>query len=213
MSNSIRKFITVIESVLSPDDFWDDTNGLSDQREAFIQQFNGMVFNTPEEARRAILDKLGPGALGLPDKNLERLANAAPIYFDGKGYRIGTKHSQPLITWNEIKLRSVDTAYLHSVAEANADSYDVHTKANFFSISDLLPDRDQDHYWQVPSERNKIEALAQAILENHWFEPIIVGKDDETGELWIIEGQHRARALAWHLKQSRVPAYLIEIYD
>ena len=61
--------------------------------------------------------------------------------------------------------------------------------------------------YNIPKDAARIRRLADAIKESNTFEPIFVGIDPN-GEAYIMEGQHRARALQL-LGETHVPAQVI----
>lgn len=220
----MRRFINLTESIHTPADFWDDSfHSWDDEHlQYFREHFAGKVFRTEKEARDfifAALRRLNQSSL-IPDKgeNERRMADAAPIYHDGEGYRIGMKDYQPKITWHEIEIRPESHRYIVDSAEAQGTDVDIDFKPKFYRITDILPPKSEDGMYMGDSrEVKRIESLAREIMEGGWFTPIIVGitMDDDglPEEQYVVEGQHRARAALYYLGLKEVPAYTVTIWD
>lgn len=124
-------------------------------------------------------------------------------------------HIEPL-NWDEIKLVSPPED-IHEVAQANlaGDAYDVH-KVDMYDLHSLLGRVDRgDVYSMDKREQERVKSLAEQIQRNKWFAPIIIAKmdiDGEDDEPWIMEGQHRARAVE-SLNTKKIPAFMVEYYE
>lgn len=95
---------------------------------------------------------------------------------------------------------------LHQCAQASFLDYEVVPGTYRIALEDL---GDLGGY-DCPKERARIESLAHAIKENGEIEPLFVALDQEG--YWLVEGQHRARALKL-LGYDGVPARLIVDLD
>ena len=123
-------------------------------------------------------------------------------------------HIEPL-DWDEIKLVPLSED-IHQVAQANmsGDDYEVQP-LKMYPIHELLDGVGQDYYARNPQESKRVKALAEQIKYNKWFEPLIIARMDipgEDDEPWIVEGQHRARAVEL-FNTKVIPAYLIEYFE
>lgn len=205
----------------APDDFWDDArHAWTPQVAAMIErEFIGKTFPDEKTARTHILRTLKAAhtsSLFNDTTNEVALAQAAPVYFDGKAFRIGTKNVQPTLTWNEIRIKPESREEIGISAEANAVDFEITWKPQHFQLVRLLPDLAEDSYMAEKKERAYITKLAEKIRENRWFTPIFVGQQEDDNERevqWIVEGQHRARAVFYDLRLPTIPGYLFDIFD
>lgn len=209
--------------IMSPAEFWDTPRQATNPEIlAFVErEFEGKTFPTEASARAAILRALQNAHKTTLFKNdgshEQAIAAAAPVYHDGQAFRIGTHTVQPKITWKEIKIKPESRASIADSANANAEDWECDWKVHWFNATDILPSVEEDSLYQTDAhERQRIEQLAAAIRENRWVTPLFVGMEwDAEGRTsqWVIEGQHRARALYYHLGLQKLPGYLIEIDD
>lgn len=207
--------------IMTPRDFWDDARHMSfpGAAQSIEQWFAGQRFGSEQQARAFVLTTLRKhhaSRLAPVGDNEARIAAAAPIYFDGQSWRIGTREQQPKITWTEIEIGSESRRDIVISADAHAESWECDWKVHWFDCAELLPDPSNDVYAQDPAEVRRIEALAAAIRENREFTPIFVAEqedDDERIQRYVMEGQHRTRAVYRILGLKKVPGYRIEIFD
>jgi hypothetical protein len=208
---------------MSPADFWDDTrHSYSPQvAELIASKFQGQTFHSEEQARHFVLRTLvavhQTSTLIPSDGSHEKaMAAAAPIYHDGSRYRIGTSTYKPTLTWNEITIGRENRSTIVTSADASFEEWESDFKVTFHDLSKLLPPKDKDDYLVDTNEIRRIAALAEAIKENLAFTPVFIAQEeDNDGKdmIWILEGQHRCRALYYHLGIKDVPGYLIVGYD
>lgn len=123
-------------------------------------------------------------------------------------------HIEPL-DWDTVQLKA-PSEDIHEVAAASqmADAYEV-TGLKLWNVWELLGGSSQDYYTTNPTERKRVMALAQQIKNNGWFSPIIVAVEDFEGgdpEPYILEGQHRARAVQL-LRSKVVPGYGVIYFE
>ena len=123
-------------------------------------------------------------------------------------------HIEP-IDWDEINI-GTPSEDIHQVAQANlvGDAYDIHPIKEY-PLSKLLGGVGTDHYSSNREEKQRVESLLAEIKQNKRFSPIIIAQMDiegEDDEMWIVEGQHRARAIEM-TNTKTIPAYLIEYYE
>lgn len=129
----------------------------------------------------------------------------------GNWYEEATAAQQKVLDSMEVAsgvFRDLDfrsgTDDVYQVAEAFFTDSEVAPQTRevpFSTLGELLPGYD------TPTEAARIQALADAIKENGEITPVIIGVDP-TGEAFIMEGQHRARALQL-LGYDAVPARVV----
>jgi len=137
-------------------------------------------------------------------------ANQIPIYQAGKSWKIGKpiRNRSNVFRLSDVEIRLPDKEMLYNVARGNVSGEYEMTKLIWVPIREVLPDTTNDMY-SFGGEAERIKGLAQQIKQNKWLEAVIVGIEP-TGK-WLIEGQHRARAMQL-LGFARIPAIGI-IYD
>ena len=123
-------------------------------------------------------------------------------------------HIEP-INWDEINIGQ-PSEDVHQVAQANlmGDAYDIHP-VKLYPLSELLGPIGKDYYSSAKGEPQRVKDLVEQIRQNKRFSPIIIAQMDVEGEddeMWIVEGQHRARAIEM-TNTKTIPAILIEYYE
>jgi hypothetical protein len=118
-------------------------------------------------------------------------ADAIPIWQSGKSWKIGKRiRTDNRFKLSQLEVRRPSLEELNMVAQANGESdYKFHP-TKWIPIRHSVSDKDV--YATQTGEIEKIKKLAQAIKTNGWIEAIIYDVTDYS----IIEGQHRARAMA-----------------
>lgn len=174
-------------------------------------------FESEEEARGFIARKANQGTawtygIDNPEEYYKQLAMEMPVYQTKKGWRLGTpqairrmqqkrsRKKNPPLSWKTIKIvgSSLHDQNVSASAQEESD-YEI-MPIKFYRIAELLPD--EDNYYMKGQEGEYIKELAQKIKQNRWFEAIYVHEN----ERYIIEGQHRTRALRL-LRLKTVPGY------
>jgi len=89
--------------------------------------------------------------------------------------------------WDEFEIIHTSYRQLDTIGNSNFNDYDIKTSPQIFKISDFLHPDDKSY----ANEQDRIKRLAETIMANKQFEPIVVEPNQE----WVIEGQHRIRAL------------------
>lgn len=110
---------------------------------------------------------------------------------------------ESISTFGELDFKSASES-LQTSASAFFTDYEVAPGIRSVSIEIIGPLLDG---YDTPKESSRIAALADAIKESGEIEPIFVGIDPN-GETYIMEGQHRVRALAL-LGYDSVPARVV----
>lgn len=105
--------------------------------------------------------------------------------------------------WDQFEIIHTPYEKLVTIGDSNFNDYEIGEKIKKFKISDFLNVNDNSYH----NHANRIKNLSRLIIENKQFEPIVVEPNQE----WVIEGQHRIRALNL-LKFKTVLAYeIVEI--
>lgn len=133
-------------------------------------------------------------------------ADAMPVYLSGKSFKIGKRiRNDNRFRLKSLEVRRPSLEELNMVAQAGSTAdYKFHP-VKWIPIRHSVSD--QDVYARQPQEIEKIKNLAYQIKTNGWIEAIIYDVSDYS----IIEGQHRARAMAV-LGFKTVPGVGIEYF-
>lgn len=171
------------------------------------QEARDWIFRTLENSDRQFGD-----ALGLKGSEHNRqFADQMPIYQSGNSWKIGrpVRNNRNVFRLSDLQIRRPSTEELHNVAQANISGDYEFTDIFWANLRELLPDSEMGSIYSQSGESARIRELAEQIKSNKWVEAVIVGitKDGK----WLIEGQHRARALR-ALGFATVPAIGI-VYD
>ena len=182
----MQSFRNFIESVVNDKDikFW---SGYAQSR----------IFATPKEAQDWIFhirekdDREFGNVFGVegPQKNRE-FAEAMPLYQSGKSYKIGKRiriDNRFRLSQLQVKMPSLEE--LNTIAQSNGDTYYRFVPVQHIRINTLLPE--DDGIYGYGKELEKIKNLAYKIKNDGWIEPVVYDFYDR----WLIEGQHRARAV------------------
>jgi len=157
-------------------------------------EYAGMKFSSEKSARANLAQQLrhnddGPRGSLFPDhveNMIKEIVASAPV-FEHDGFRLGE-----FCPWRYIEIRREDGRYIHDTAQAQReDDYDI-IKIKNYDLDALLGPAEQDSYLKG-SEGQRCQRLADEIKNNGYFTAIIVDVTDPN-EMFIIEGQHRARA-------------------
>ncbi len=131
-----------------------------------------------------------------------KFADIIPIYQSGKSFKIGKrikKDNRFRLKHLQVKLPSLEE--LNEIAQANGESDYRFRKVTWIPVSWGM--EENDYYFKRDLER--IKNLAQQIKENGWIEAVVY----HYNEHWVIEGQHRIRAM-YLLGFKTVPGVGIE---
>lgn len=156
-------------------------------------------FETEEDARKWIARKamLGDKAMSR-EKTPEEYAEYAkeiPLYQSGKSWKIGKRiRIDKRLKMSDIEVRKPSRETLSNVANANGESGWKIVAPFIVKIYDLIPADEDDFLYKRGNEPERMQNLAAKIRENLWIETPIVGILNK--EFWLIEGQHRVRAMA-----------------
>jgi len=172
-----------------------------------------MNFKTPEEAKAWLLRKReladsypGPFAPDGTEYN-QAFSNAMPTWQSGKSFKIGKRiQNDNRLRLSHLEVKKPDLEELNNVAQANGTSNYTFHPVQWISVSNLH--NEDDYYLSNSAEKARIQNLAQEIKNNGWIEAVIYNWKGK----WIIEGQHRARAMKF-LGFKTVPGVGIEYED
>lgn len=184
-------------------------------------EFYGELFNSINELKSSIKTFLDDTYEDLSDDDIEELFDDIPFGIKGGKYFINLNPANEDFDDddndkdNDIDIQNVNLNELYvkptkenldNIAEANFTDYKIR-KIQYWDIKNDLGVDENDYFFKNVDDRKRIEELAKTITKNGWIEAIVVGTDDEH---WIIEGQHRARALLL-MGINKVPGH--EIVD
>lgn len=183
----------------------------------WISRFNGRKYNSQEDALKDIqhvVDKSNNdplnkifGSKDIDPQQIIQMFKYVPLKTGGKLVSTVKEKSNKqkfADNWNEIDVKQTSRDTLYRVAQSNFNNFEINFTPKLINIYDYI-DKEMDDYY-FANEKTRLLDLANKIKENKWVEPVIVEPDD----VWLIEGQHRIRALAL-LKFKKCPAY--EIFD
>ncbi|MFA5490803.1 MAG: ParB/RepB/Spo0J family partition protein [Candidimonas sp.] len=170
-------------------------------------------FNTEDEARKHVFYRLQradaePHAslfgINGPDKN-KFISNTVPIYTTGKKFKIGRPvRSDYRLRKSDLIVKRPSLSEINEIAQAQSTSdYDI-VPIKWYRIQELIDPTD-DYY--LKNHRDRIGKLIKEIRKNKWIEAVVVAEGDGM-DLWLVEGQHRTRAL-WLMGFKTVPAIKI----
>lgn len=89
--------------------------------------------------------------------------------------------------WDEFEIIQTQYRELDIIGNSNFYDYEIITEPKVFKIADFLNQNDSSY----SNHYDRIKKLAEQIMSNKKFEPIVI----EPNQQWVIEGQHRIRAL------------------
>lgn len=162
-------------------------------------------------ARKERADKEPASALfGVDGPQYNRaFADSVPIYQSGKSFKIGKRiRNDNRLRLNQLEVRKPGAYELNMAAQASAlGEYDF-IPLKWIPIKGMIDDKDV--YATQQKEVDKIKNLAGLIKSNGWIEAIIYGIEED-GVPYIIEGQHRTRAMKL-LGFNTVPGIGIKFY-
>lgn len=144
-----------------------------------------------------------------PDYN-RRYADEFPVYQSGRTWKIGrpVRHRTPPLRLKDIETRYPSKESVYDIARGLTSGPFEVMHASMVSIDELLGDHDENTIYGARTEEiDRIAALAVEIKSNRWVEAVIVGYDTD-GQRYIIEGQHRVRAMR-ELGFGSIPAISI----
>lgn len=183
--NTFRNFIESVEITPEAIKYWSNYLG-------------GRRFGSEKEARDEIfrLKQKADSEFGHvfkmdgPEYN-RAFADAMPIWKSGNSYKVGKRITvDRRLRRSELKVVRPGIEELNMVAQSNGESdYEFHLEIAWLPIKDLISN--DDVYAVQPNEIQKIRNLASEIKQNKWIEAIIY----HYNEGWVIEGQHRTRAM------------------
>jgi hypothetical protein len=176
-------------------------------------------FENPKEARDFIFrrleesDRTFPGARYGKKKN-RHISKNMPVYQLKKGWKVGrpVRNSKPRWSWKNTEIQTNNLTELYHTAEANGFTHYEYRRRVLLKIEDLgiTATPEEDNRYGFGAELSRIRRLAEEIKESGIIECVIAGKELDENNPWLVEGQHRARAARWFLKQKTIPADLIE---
>lgn len=122
-----------------------------------------------------------------------------------KGIKIEPKLKQPKeknqkLDWNAFDIIKTPLDELHLIANSNFLDYEIDNKPKLINISEYIS---SDTYFD---HKERIINLSKEIIKNMEFEPIVV----EPNKKYVIEGQHRIRAMKYLGFKNILAYYIIE---
>lgn len=162
------------------------------------------TFKTETEARDTVY-RLRSQSFDAESSRL--FADEIPVRRLAAGWKVGKVYRTPPIrlSWEDIRISGNDRYDLYHTAEANG-AVDYTFKKEMLPVANFVgPFAQQDRYH---AEDGRIRDLAQEIKSNGQFERVIVMRERDGG-VWLVEGQHRARAVRWFLRLSSIPCDVI----
>lgn len=170
------------------------------------------TFSSENEARQWLFDRLEFGDKTSPFENWingteynKLFSEQMPLYKSGKSWKIGKRiRKDNRLKLKNLKIKRPDLYELNQIAQANGESDYVLHPVKWIRIDF----NKNDYYLTNPSELQRIEKLAEQIKQNNWIEAIVY--DYNKG--YIIEGQHRSRAM-YIMGFKSVPGIGIEYYE
>lgn len=122
-----------------------------------------------------------------------------------KGIKIEPKLKQPKeknqkLDWNAFDIIKTPLDELHLIANSNFLDYEIDNKPKLINISEYIS---SDTYFD---HKERIIDLSKEIIKNMEFEPIVV----EPNKKYVIEGQHRIRAMKYLGFKNILAYYIIE---
>ena len=131
----------------------------------------------------------------LSDAEYDKAAREIPLYQSGKSWKVGKRiQKDTRLKLSDIEVRRPSKELLSEVANANGTEAWKVVAPFMAKISDLIPDEEEDFLYKRGNEPQRMRNLADKIKENLWIETPIVGIQSKG--FWLIEGQHRVRAMS-----------------
>ena len=204
------KIAEILLEINDPDTYW-----TQERIKRWSSYANSRLFKTEQEAKEWILyqlerDDRDPSAqiFGVNGSELnKKIAEKTPVYMSGKSYKVGKRIKQD----NRLRKEQIEVKRpsddIHEVAQAqSSNDYDI-LPIKWYSI-DMLIGPNVDRY-SHGSEGDYIKNLALKIKNNLWISAVIVAFEVGETEPWLVEGQHRTRAMRM-LGFKTVPAVAIK---
>lgn len=206
------KFKEILFEKDNPETYWN-----FDKIKSWSSYASTRLFKTEQEAKDWIFHQLersdNSGGLSQifgvngPEINKE-IAEKTPLYISGKSYKIGKRIKQN----NRLRKEQIEVKRpsdnIHKVAQAqSSDDYQI-LPIKWYSIDLLIGSEHNDKFY-MGSQLDSIKNLAIKIKNNLWISAVIVAIDSDNPEPWLVEGQHRTRAMRM-LGFKTVPAITIK---
>ena len=160
-------------------------------------------FKSEGEAREWLFGQLERSEQGVsgdvfgrkgPEYN-RQFADMFPVYQSGKtSWKIGKpiRSRRNVLRLSDIQVRRPSSEQLYNIARATVDEhYEITNDIVWVRLAEILPD--SDGMYSYDDEADRIRNLAETIKSNKWIEAVVIGITNK-GK-WLIEGQHRARAM------------------
>ena len=205
------KITEILLEIADPDTYW-----TPERIKRWSSYANSRLFKTEQETKDWIFyqlerDDKSPtanifGGINGPEIN-KKIAEKTPVYMSGKSYKVGKRIKQD----NRIRKEQIEVKRpsddIHEVAQAqSSNDYDI-LPIKWYSI-DMLIGPNTDRY-SHGTENERIKSLALTIKNNLWISAVIVAFEVGENEPWLVEGQHRTRAMRM-LGFKTVPAVAIK---
>jgi hypothetical protein len=200
-----------LHEIVDPTTYW-----TPDRVKAWSKYMANLSFETPEEARAEMFRQLErddkstwakvTGKINGTELN-RQLAEIIPLYRSGNRYKIGRMIRQNTrLKLSDIKIVLPNKREIINVAQANGtEDFDI-LPVKWYSISVLIGEQNDSYFRGNEGER--IRNLAKTIKQSKWIEAVIVAYNPDEQEPWLVEGQHRTRAMRL-LGFKKVPAVAI----
>ncbi len=157
--------------------------------QSFKEKYYPTIESAKNDIRKAVNHNNKQFSAIFGEDNPEEIVGLFNFIETNKGVKIMPKQpkrtKKKKIDWNDFDLIKTPLDKLHLIASSNFDDYEIDNKPSIVKIDEYIGDDDYfDH-------KNRIIKLSKEIINNMEFEPIVV----EPNEKYVIEGQHRIRAM------------------
>lgn len=170
----------------------------------YSRYFQRRLFDSEEDARETLFrtlenaDRMPFGVRNGTELN-RQISESFPVFKLKRKFKLGRpiRDRKPRFNPDALEVRRPSLEYVHQVAQASFNDYEL-TGLQNFPIGELLGEREmagdtKGNMYGSSEETARIRELAEQIKSSGWIEAVVVGIED--GEKWVLEGQHRLRAL------------------
>lgn len=168
------------------------------------------TFASEQEARDWIFRQMEQAQINNKGSEYNRqYANQFPLYPFRNAWKVGkpVRKPQDVFRLKDIQVRQPSKTMLYQIGESlTAGPFELGPLA-WVPIQELIGDDGASIYSGQTQEIDRIKNLAVEIKNNKWLEAVVIGIE-ASGERYVIEGQHRVRAMRL-LGFKMVPAIAI----
>jgi hypothetical protein len=157
--------------------------------QSFKEKYYPSIESAKNDIRRAVNHNNKQFSAIFGEDNPEEIVGLFNFIETNKGFKIMPKQpkrtKKKKIDWGDFDLIKTPLDELHLIASSNFLDYEIDNKPSIIKIDEYI---DDDNYFD---HKNRIINLSKEIIKNMKFEPIVV----EPNKKYVIEGQHRIRAM------------------